>query len=94
MTSISRSEHEKMQLALRHLDNGEAGKMEQELAAAHAQFVFHVEAARQSVALYEKHYKAARALLLKTVRKQKKEVVRKIADGVIQGHLVVFLLLT
>jgi hypothetical protein len=93
MTSISKSEHEKMQAALSGLGGEHADQMKQELAAAHAQFIAHLEAARQSVSVYEKHYKAARVLLSRAVRKHKKEVIRKVADGAIQMHLLFFMLI-
>lgn len=72
MTSISRASHEKMQDLLRRLDTDAAERMRQELEASHDKFMMQLAAARESVALYEKQYKAARVLLAKTAREHKK----------------------
>ena len=91
MTSISRSEHEKMQAALEGLHTENALNMKRELAVMHEQFIANLEAARQSVMVYEKQYKAARALLTKAVKAKKQEVVRKLGHGAIHMILLVFL---
>ncbi|RXK86530.1 hypothetical protein [Filimonas effusa] len=89
MTSISKSEHEKMQVALEQIKTEGASQMRQELATLHSEFVRQLEAARESVVQYEKHYKAARLLLAKAVKEHKKEMAKKMAGGVIHVLLIV-----
>lgn len=93
MTSISKSEHDKMQVALEQLNTEGALQMKQELSALHSEFVRQLEAARESVVQYEKQYKAARLVLAKAVKEHKKEMARKVASGVIHLHLLAFFLL-
>lgn len=75
MTSISRSAHEKMQELLKRLDTEAAEKMRRDLEASHDKFMLQLAAARESVMLYEKQYKAARVLLAKAAKEQKKTMV-------------------
>lgn len=72
MTSISRSAHEKMQDLLKRLETEAAEELRTELLASHDRFMEQLAAARESVALYEKQYKAARLLLARALKEQKK----------------------
>lgn len=72
MTSISRSAHEKMQELLKRLDTEAAEKMRQDLEVSHDRFMHQLAAAREMVMLYEKQYKAARFMLAKAAKEQRK----------------------
>lgn len=57
-----------MQTILGGLHSDDADHVQQELEEAYNQFIFHLQAARESVALYETQYKHARRLLVKLRR--------------------------
>lgn len=92
MTSISKSDHERMQAALQGVETEAALKMKEELGLLHQQFTAHLEAARESVQQYDKQYKAARTLLAKAVKEHKRNAAKGVADGVIVMFLAAFLL--
>jgi len=58
-----------MQTILESLHSDDTALLQQALEKAYSQFMFHLQAAREAVALYESSYKSARRLVIK-LRKQ------------------------